>query len=389
MKLIEVKISDIKPHPKNPRIHPDSAINKLVDSINHYGWTNPLLISKDGFLIAGHARVKAAEQAGPESAPAIILELSADDAIAYMIADNRLQDETKWDMPLLDEVLKELENNKYNLELTGFDISEINDLFSDSMVDDLKDDDFDLEKELEEIIEPITKLGDKWILGNHVLVCGDSGNEDVYKKLLDEETVDMMITDPPYNVNYSNKAGAIMNDNMKSNDFYLFLDKCFSEISKQIIPGGGIYIFYGFGEVENFISTATKNNLYIKQNLIWVKNHFNLGRQDYQWKHEPILYGWKKGAAHKWYGGFDKATVMEEESKLEKMKKSELIEFIKKILSDIPKDIIHYDKSTKNTMHPTMKPVPLVGQLINNSSRQGGGYSNGSIRRLRDNLSGL
>jgi len=197
MEIKTVKINELKPHPKNPRVHPDSAINKLVRSIKEYGWTNPVLVSADGYVLAGHARLKAAEKAGIQEVPVIYLELEGAKAEAYLIADNRLQDETDWDMPKLKDLLQELDTGELDLELTGFDMDEIEDLMTQFHVpEEIIEDEVPEPPE-----EPVTKPGDLWILGRHRLLCGDSTNMEDVEKLMDGKKANAVLTDPPYGQN--------------------------------------------------------------------------------------------------------------------------------------------------------------------------------------------
>ena len=381
MEIKTVKINELKPHPKNPRVHPDSAIDKLVRSIKEYGWTNPVLVSADGYVLAGHARLKAAEKAGIEEVPVIYLPLEGAKAEAYLIADNRLQDETDWDYEKLKDLLQDLDTGEFDLELTGFDMGEIEDLMTQL-------------HELGEIIEdeapeppeePITKPGDLWILGKHRLLCGDSTKAKDVERLMNGEKADMVFTDPPYNVNYGDKASmleeylkghsnvnSIKNDNMDNDDFLRFLTSAFENIYSALCPGGPFYICHAETTGLEFRKAVLNSGLLLKQCLVWVKNSLVLGRQDYQWIHEPILYGWKPGAAHKWYGGFNKTTVFEDRPNLRKMKKEELIKFAEELLEGKHHTtVIREDKPTKSAEHPTMKPVKLIGYLINNSSKIG------------------
>jgi DNA modification methylase len=381
MEIKTVKINELKPHPKNPRVHPDSAIDKLVRSIKEYGWTNPILVSADGYILAGHARLKAAEKAGIEEVPVIYLPLEGAKAEAYLIADNRLQDETDWDYEKLKDLLQDLDTGEFDLELTGFDMSEIEDLMTQL-------------HELGEIIEdeapeppeePITKPGDLWILGKHRLLCGDSTKAKDVERLMNGEKADMVFTDPPYNVNYGDKASmleeyqkghsnvnSIKNDNMDNAEFLRFLTSAFENIYSALCPGGPFYICHAETTGLEFRKAVLNSGLLLKQCLVWVKNSLVLGRQDYQWIHEPILYGWKPGAAHKWYGGFNKTTVFEDRPNLRKMKKEELIKFAEELLEGKHHTtVIREDKPTKSAEHPTMKPVKLIGYLINNSSKIG------------------
>jgi len=198
MEIKTVKINELKPHPKNPRVHPDSAIDKLVRSIKEYGWTNPVLVSADGYVLAGHARLKAAEKAGIEEVPVIYLPLEGAKAEAYLIADNRLQDETDWDLPKLKDLLQELDTGEFDLELTGFDMDEIEDLMTQFHVpEEITEDEVP-----EPPKEPITKPGDLWLLGPHRLLCGDAAVAEDVERLMDGKKADMVFTDPPYNIGY-------------------------------------------------------------------------------------------------------------------------------------------------------------------------------------------
>ena len=203
MEIKTVKINELKPHPKNPRVHPDSAIDKLVRSIKEFGWTNPILVSKDGYILAGHARLKAAEKAGIQEVPVIYLELEGAKAEAYLIADNRLQDETDWDMPKLKDLLQELDTGEFDLELTGFDMGEIEDLMTQFHVPgEIVEDEAPEPPE-----EPVTKPGDLWILGRHRLLCGDATKD--YNILIDNKDIKLLFTDPPYGVSVVGSNGSI------------------------------------------------------------------------------------------------------------------------------------------------------------------------------------
>jgi len=196
MEIKTVKINELKPHPKNPRVHPDSAIDKLVRSIKEFGWTNPILVSADGYILAGHARLKAAEKAGIKEVPVIYLPLEGAKAEAYLIADNRLQDETDWDLPKLKDLLQELDTGEFDIELTGFDVDEIEDLMTQFYVpEEIVEDEVPEPPE-----EPITKPGDLWILGRHRLLCGDATKKEDVERLMDGKKADMVFTDPPYNI---------------------------------------------------------------------------------------------------------------------------------------------------------------------------------------------
>ena len=333
-------ISELKPHPKNPRVHPDSAIDKLVRSIKEYGWTNPVLVSADGYVLAGHARLKAAEKAGIKEVPVIYLPLEGAKAEAYLIADNRLQEETSWDYEKLKDLLQELDTGELDLELTGFDMDEIEDLMTQFHVPEEI-----IEDEVPEPPkEPITKPGDLWILGRHRLLCGDSTDQTVIAKLMENQLADMIFTDPPYNVDYVGKTKEklkIANDSMGDEDFRSFLTSAFKNMAQKSKEGAPIYVCHADSEGLNFRAAFNEAGWDLKQCIIWVKQHFVMGRQDYQWQHEPILYGWKPGAAHKFYGGRNQSTVWQ------------------------------IDRPMASREHPTMKPVSLCAKAIENSSKAG------------------
>jgi len=335
-----VKISELRPHPKNPRVHPDSALDKLVRSIKEFGWTNPILVSADGYVIAGHARLKAAEKAGIEEVPVIYLPLEGAKAEAYLIADNRLQDETDWDYEKLKDLLQELDTGELDLELTGFDMDGIEDLMTQFHVPGEI-----IEDEVPEPPdEPIAKPGDLWILGRHRLLCGDSTDQTDVAKLMENQIADMIFTDPPYNVDYTGKtkdALTIKNDSMKDDDFRHFLTRVFLNMAQASKAGAPIYVCHADLEGLNFRAAFKEAGWDLKQCIIWVKQHFVMGRQDYQWQHEPILYGWKPGAAHKFYGGRNQSTVWQ------------------------------IDRPMASREHPTMKPVALCAKAIENSSKGG------------------
>ena len=234
-----------------------------------------------------------------------------------------------------------------------------------------KDDDFDEEKE--EIPARCAKC-DLWQLGEHTLMCGDSTSEDDVRKLMGGGKADLMLTDPPYNVNISNSQGMhIQNDNMAKEDFRKFLSGAMNNAANALKPGGAFYIWYSHSEELNFREAVAKTgSLEVKQTLIWNKNGFTFGRQDYKWKHEPCLYGWKQGAGHWFRDEFNHPTVIEDNVDVDKLKKDELKEMLKSMLaSPVPTDVIDADKPLRNDLHPTMKPLELCGQLIHNSSRPG------------------
>ena len=331
-----VKIADLKPHPKNPRVHPDSALDELMKSIGKYGFTNPVLASKDGIILAGHARCKAAKKAGLDEVPVIFLDLDGADADAYLIADNKIQEETSWEKESLAELIKDLQAIDFDVSFTGFDAPEIDMLFSQVHDKDIKEDDFDVEKALKE--DPISKQGDLWLLGRHRLLCNDSTNPESYETLMEGKKANLVVTDLPYNVDYEGAAGKIQNDNMGDKEFYEFLFKAFSNMYKYMVDGAPIYVFHADRETVNFRTSFKNAGFFCHQTCIWVKNAPVLGRSDYLYAHEPILYGWKPTAGHKWYSNRKQKTVW------------------------------NFDRPTKSEWHPTTKPLELIAYPIKNSS---------------------
>jgi ParB-like chromosome segregation protein Spo0J len=297
MEIKTVKISELRPHPKNPRVHPDSAIEKLERSIKEYGWTNPVLVSADGYVLAGHARLKAAEKAGISEVPVIYLPLEGAKAEAYLIADNRLQDETDWDYEKLKDLLQELDAGEFDLELTGFGMDEIEELMTQFHVpEEIVEDEVP-----EPPKEPITKPGDLWILGRHRLACGDSTKAETFSLLMDGKLANLVVTDPPYNVNYEGTAGKIKNDNMADQKFYQFLLEAFTLTEKAMAQDASIYVFHADTEGLNFRKAFLEAGFHLSGTCIWKKQSLVLGRSPYQWQHEPILFGWKKTGKHAWY----------------------------------------------------------------------------------------
>lgn len=332
----KVKIKDLKPHPKNPRIHPKSALDKLIKSIGQFGFTNPVLVSRDGFILAGHARCKAAAEAGIEEVPAIFLDLEGANADAYLIADNKIQEETAWNEALLAELIKDLQALDYDVSFTGFEPPEIEELFNNLHDKEIKEDNFNIDEALTE--NPISKQGDVWLLGRHRLVCGDSTLPETYIKLMESKKANLVVTDPPYGVDYEGKAGTIQNDKMKDEEFYQFLLAAFSRMVENMEEDASIYVFHADTKGLIFRKAFQDACFYLSGVCQWVKQSFVLGRSPYQWKNEPILFGWKKSGKHKWYAGRKETTIW------------------------------NFDRPSKSELHPTTKPVPLIAYPIQNSS---------------------
>ena len=304
MNIQKIQISKLIPATYNPRkdLQPnDEEYIKIKNSIEKFGFVSPLVVNKDMTVIGGHQRLKVLIELGFTEIECIVVDLDKTSEKALNIALNKIQGD--WDEEKLENLLKELKLENFDLELTGFNSEEINDLLDDFF--ETTEDEFDVDKAIEEIKTPISKKGDIWILGNHRLMCGDSTSSEDVDNLINGVTMDLCITDPPYNVNYGsiNESGygkqrengkKILNDNMDDESFYLFLKAFYTQMIRVLKPGGAYYIFHADTEGYNFRKALTDAGGQVKQNLIWVKNTFVLGRQDYQWKHEPCLYGWKE-----------------------------------------------------------------------------------------------
>lgn len=337
MEILKLKISDLKQHPKNPRKHPKELLERLKRSIEEYGFTNPVLVSKDNKILAGHARCKAAKELGISEVPVIRLDFEGAKADAYVIIDNKLNELSEWDIPLLESLIKDIEKSDFDVTLTGFDLTEIDELFSKSDDKEGKDDGYDVTKALEEA--SFVNRGDVWLLGKHRLLCGDATNPEDVKALMDGKKANLILTDPPYNVGFESANGLkIKNDKQDSEKFYNFLLSSFKNMASSLADGGSAYIFHADTEGLNFRKAFIDAGFHLSGVCIWEKNSFVMGRSPYQWGHEPILYGWLKTGKHKWYAGRAESTIW------------------------------RYDKPKKNADHPTMKPIPLLCYTIKNSS---------------------
>jgi DNA modification methylase len=373
-----VAIDKLKPYEKNARTHSPEQVDKIAKSIEQFGFINPVLIDGDYGIIAGHGRVMGAKQVGLTEVPCIFVEdLTDTQKRAYILADNKLALDAGWDDEILKAELNFLKEVNFDISLTGFDMGEI-DLNATDI--EFKEDDFDVDHNLP--AEPKAKLGDIYQLGRHRIMCGSSTNAEDVKKLVDGAVMDLCVTDPPYNVNYGsinetvfgkerNNANKILNDNMDDLSFYNFLLDFYTNMMSVLKEGGAFYIFHADSESLNFRGALKEAGGTVKETLIWVKNALVLGRQDYQWKHEPCLYGWKEGAGHYFIDDRCQTTVFEDDSALQKMSKDQLIQLVKQIQEEqCPTTIIHENKPTKNDLHPTMKPINLIGRLVKNSSRE-------------------
>lgn len=338
MQIEVLKTSDLTPYARNARTHSEAQVGQIAASIKEFGFNNPVLIDETGSIIAGHGRVLAAQKLALKEVPCIRLaHLSPTQRKAYVLADNRLALNAGWDEAMLSLELAELKDADFDLALIGFDEMELEKLTAAPTNEGLTDPD-----EVPPVPdEPVAKLGDIWQLGNHRLMCGDSTDKSSIERLMDGNMADMWITDPPYNVAYEGGTKdklTIQNDDMSDDQFRQFLRDCYVAADSVMKPGAVFYIWHADSEGYNFRGAAHDMGWQIRQCLIWKKSSMVMGRQDYHWKHEPCLYGWKSGAAHLWATDRKQTTILE------------------------------FDKPSRNGEHPTMKPVALFEyQILNNT----------------------
>ena len=334
MEIKDVKITDLKPYEKNPRMN-DNAVPYVANSIKEFGFKVPIIIDKKNVIVAGHTRYKAAQQLGLETVPCIIADdLTPKQIKAFRLADNKTAEKAEWETEFLSDELKEL----LDVDMGAFGFEDV----LDDLEEELEAQEDDYEMELPE--DPLAKTGQIWQLGKHRLMCGDSTKKTDVLQLVGGCKMDILITDPPYNVSYEGKTKdnlKIQNDNLNSEDFRTFLRDAFKNADDVMREGAAFYIWYASSEAINFESACNDAGWKIRQNLIWEKNTFVLGRQDYQWNHEPCLYGWKDGAAHTWMSDRKQTTILK------------------------------FNRPIRNDIHPTMKPIPLFDYQIKNSTRSG------------------
>lgn len=368
----------LTPYGNNPRKN-DHAVDRMVTAIREFGFRIPLVAKSNGELIDGHLRLKAAIAMGMDSVPVIIADdLSVEQVKAFRLMVNRSATWATWDENLLALEISSLLESQYDLLLTGFDQSELDALLKESLATE-KD-----PNALPEVTEsPVVQFGELWILENHRVLCGDSLKKEHVDYLLNGKQADMIWSDPPYNVDYEGKAGKIKNDKMSATAFTHFLDATFKQMSAVLIPGGAIYISHAeVGEGLAFRQAFKRADFYFSSCLIWNKGQAVLSRADYHWQHEPILYGWKKGAAHKWHGNRKQKSILEYQhasitqqqdntwallidGKLYKLSGENIT------LEEMPTTIIDVPKPNKSELHPTTKPVELIERCVSNSSRSG------------------
>ncbi len=343
-KTAELKVlpvSVLKPAEYNPRkkLKPgDREYEKIKNSIEEFGFADPLVVNSDMTIIGGHQRLTVAIALGYTEVPCAVVDVDKTREKALNIALNKITG--AWDEQMLADLLTDLKEADYDLDYTGFDAPEVETLFSNIYDKKVKEDDFDVDEELEK--PTFSKLGDLWCLGKHRVICGDSTGEEVYTRLMDGQLANLVLTDPPYNVDVEETAGKIMNDNMGDTEFYNFLLSAYRCMHANLADDGSIYVWHADTEGLNFRKAFKDAGFYLSGCCIWKKNSLVLGRSPYQWIHEPCLFGWKQKGKHQWYADRKQTTVWE------------------------------YDKPRSSPDHPTMKPVQLMSYPIKNSTMTNG-----------------
>lgn len=371
MKLEKVPVNSLEPYENNAKIHTPEQVEQIIASIREFGFNDPIAIDENNMVIEGHGRLLALQQMGIQEVEVIRLNgLSDEQKRAYIHVHNQLTMNTGFDLDILEQELQSI--TQIDMAQFGFDL--------DFDVD-LSDEEFKVDDEAPSTAgaaaPPRCSRGQVWACGRHRIMCGDGLNPEDVDLLTNGVQMDLCVTDPPYNVNYEGATEdhlTIMNDNMTSDDFRKFLTAAFSQMLRVLKPGGGFYIWHADSEGLNFRQALTAAGGTIRQNLIWAKNSLVLGRQDYQWKHEPCLYGWKDGASHYFTNDRCQTTVFENRPDLDNMSRDQLLQTARFLLAAVDQantTIIHADKPLRADLHPTMKPVPLIQRLVQNSSRRG------------------
>ncbi len=335
-----VPISKLVPYVNNARTHSPEQVAKLRSSLREFGFINPVIIDRDFGIIAGHGRVLAAKEEGIHEVPCVFVDyLTEAQKKAYILADNRMALDAGWDEELLRIEIESLQGADFDVSLTGFGEDELAGLFADDSEKDVKDDGFDLSAALEKAA--FVERGDIWTVGRHRLMCGDATSADDVSALMDGKKANLIVTDPPYGVSFKSSDGlTIQNDSMKNGEFYTFLYNSFQNMAVHLESGGSAYVFHADTEGLNFRKAFVEAGFHLAGVCIWVKNSLVLGRSDYQWQHEPVLYGFLKNGKHRWYSDRKQTTIW------------------------------NYDKPKRNKNHPTSKPLDLLGYPICNSSQE-------------------
>ena len=335
-----IPLGKLVPYVNNARTHSPEQLTKLRSSLREFGFINPVIIDRDFNVIAGHGRIAAAKEEGITEVPCVFVDyLTEAQKKAYILADNRMALDAGWDEELLRIEIESLQGADFDVSLTGFGEDEIADLFAGDGEKDVKDDGFDLSAALEKAA--FVERGDIWTVGRHRLMCGDATSAEDVAALMDGKKANLIVTDPPYGVSFKSSGGlTIQNDSMKGDEFYTFLYNSFVCMVEHLESGGAAYVFHADTEGLNFRKAFVDAGFHLAGVCIWVKNSLVLGRSDYQWQHEPVLYGFLKNGKHPWYSDRKQTTIW------------------------------NYDKPKRNKNHPTSKPLDLLGYPICNSSQE-------------------
>ena len=335
-----VPISKLVPYVNNARTHSPEQVMKLRSSLREFGFINPIIIDRDYGIIAGHGRLLAAKEEGITEVPCVFVDyLTEAQKKAYILADNRMAMDAGWDEELLRVEIEALQGEAFDVSLTGFDEKELADLFKDGSDSDAEEDDYDLSAALEKAA--FVKRGDIWTVGRHRLMCGDATSAEDVAALMDGRKANLILTDPPYGVSFKSSSGlTIQNDSMKDEEFYHFLLDSFKNMADHLEKGGAAYVFHADTEGLNFRRAFIDAGFHLAGCCIWVKDSLVLGRSDYQWQHEPVLYGFMQNGKHQWYSDRKQTTIW------------------------------NFAKPKRNANHPTSKPLDLLGYPIGNSTQE-------------------
>jgi DNA modification methylase len=380
MKIQLWSVDKVIPYKRNPRRNED-AVEKVAASIKEFGFKQPIVVDKDSVIIVGHTRLLAALRLGIKEVPVLVAaDLTPAQVKAYRLADNRVHEEAEWDEELLALELGDLSKLGFNLAATGFDADEINTLMNIDQGGLLPGAEEDTVPPAP--AKPSTLPGELIQLGKHRLICGDSTDPFIIEKLFAGAKADAVFTDPPYNVNYEGGAGKIKNDNMEDGKFRTFLLRAYSVMFRVLKDGGAVYVCHADTEGLNFRGAFQEAGFKLASCLIWCKDALVLGRSDYQWQHEPILYGWKPTGSHKWYGDRKSTTIAEFmlEAPLTQVQPSLYrlrlgdqwfqIRGEKLSIEELETTVVKIPRPKRNEDHPTMKPVALIDKMLRNSTKK-------------------
>lgn len=376
LQITMVPIDDLAPYENNTRAHNDEDVAQIARSIERYGFNDPIGIWSDqNVIVEGHGRLMAARSLGMTEVPCVRLDhLTDEQRREYGIMHNKTAELSEWDFEALERELHNIDLSEFGLSFSPDEqIEDTEEELLAAVQEDTVPEPPNNDPEKGPVKQPTSKRGQIWQLGEHRLMCGDSTEQQDVDALMDGVTADAVITDPPYNVAIENAQGMrLQNDSMEEQAFFEFLRAAFTQLTRHLKPGGAFYVWHASRTASIFEAALAENALEIRQQLIWVKNALVLGRQDYQWRHEPCWYGWKDGAAHWFTPDRTQTTVIEDQADFGKMSKAELVEFCEQLFhSDegLPTTTIYENKPIADTDHPTMKPVRLIARQIRNSTR--------------------